>query len=223
MTAGDVSRDRRKIPARRKWRLPERRLSWRRQEITIGPIVAQWNSSGMKKAGSARKSFNELLRMGCDRDLILEITYRLALPLAAWKSSIPRVRTLKGFVKAISDVARRIRQEAAFHAVEMYDQRDWWLIINMPDFLKEYEATAIKVAEELHSLSPRLRRDVSLILLGNHVKHRTGHFRWDAIADIITAWSNVFGRKVRGMDSRSLETAYQKARRSLREHKSTSR
>lgn len=220
MPGGSSSRERRKIPGRSKWKAPERRLSWRRQEISIGPIMAQWNSPKMKKnAASARKALNELVEMGCDMELILEVAFRLALPLTAWKSSLPKATVLESLVKALRNVARQIRHEAAFHAVEMYDQRDWWLMANMPDLLGEYEATVKKVAKELHSLSPHLRRDVSLILLGDHIKYKTRYFKWDLVADIINAWRSGLERKAKGMDSRSLEKAYQTARRSLRQHK----
>lgn len=202
--------DRRGLPGRYFRKLPERRFNWRTREIFVNPLsTALWNE--LKLISVQREALEKLVKNGCDRELILGIAHMLAVPAKHWKSQLPKPSVVEAAWGPLLELARLIRRETAFHALDLYDQRDWWLIQNLPELLEEYSISAKKIRR----VSVHLERDFFLVWLADHVKSCSGGFEWATVAEIIDAWAHSFGSQ-KTVDSRSLERQYFRAKKRFR-------
>ncbi len=223
--------DRRGLPSRSKRKLPENRLHWRCSEL-LNPLmtaailgqasrvgIIQQSQGARRKASKtpsskveiARRGLLELEGEGCDRHLILGITYLLAfghgpeIKRTRWEA---KDRALE-LVRSLRQVTVRMRHHVAFHAATTYDQRDWWLLQSLPDLLEEYQITVKKVSAALRSKPPMLRRRFWLLWLAQHLKEKTGRTAWEPIAAIIEGWLD--DKPHQAFDALSLEKSYLRA------------
>jgi len=235
--------DRRGLPSRSKRKLPENRLHWRCSEL-LNPLMTssileqasrvgliQPSSVGRAKASPrkrspkveiARRRLRELERDGCDRHLILGITYLLAFGRRpeTKRSRLEARGRAPALVRSLREVTLRMRHQVAFHAATTYDQRDWWLLQSLPDLLEEYQITIEKVSTALRSEPRFLGKKFWLLWLADHLQDKTGRPAWEAIAAIMEGWLDHSVHQT--VDALTLEKAYLRACRTKPAARTTS-
>jgi hypothetical protein len=231
--------ERRRPPVKgRRWKGPERRIHWRNLQLSVRLMVHEllghWYGppqkeiphrriqslerirKNFKERPGANEAIDELESNGVEVEFVLRMSMLLArTPLKAFKMTEYSANRIPKRAVELAKLATKARSEAALcnPAVLRLDDRELWIVQNLPELIKEYETISRKISSSVERLPKHFIRDEYVQCLGDHVQKTTGSYQWESIATLISAFSVPHGEVPKIANARNLEKAYERARK----------
>jgi hypothetical protein len=158
-----------------------------------------------------RESLPNLVAQGCDKELIIAAAVVLAKQPSFWRRDlISSVQKRLPALKECADALEFLFNNQNAKPDRFFDFETVEFLRHVPKAIRDYEDQLSRRYRDISFLnSKHFVRNDTLIMLGDHIKSKTGQHHWEKVADLISEFTE---EKDLTPTDTSLQKAYRRAK-----------